>query len=55
MDLGESNKYEVSEKVKLLKIIHQIYIETSPLNQNIEHLLDMMEEIARLERILNEL
>ncbi len=55
MDLDESNKEEVGERVRLLKIIHQVYNETSPLNQNIEHILDMMEEIARLEKILNEL
>jgi hypothetical protein len=55
MDFNESDEYEVSERLRLLKIIHQTYIENDKLIQNVEHILDIMEEIARLEKILKEL
>jgi SMC interacting uncharacterized protein involved in chromosome segregation len=51
----EKSEKEIQEKINLLKILHRIYIENQKLGENIEHMLDIMEEIARLEKKLKEL
>lgn len=56
--MSEKEKQEYEEEIRILKLIHQTYLEHESLGgtqeERVEHLLDIMERIAEIQELLKE-
>jgi len=56
--MTEEEKQELQDEKKYLQMLHQIYLETEELGftpeERVEHLLDIMERIFEIGKLLNE-